>query len=56
MGIQQGRHMETGCFLRGLPDKGFSMKGKQCKGGEKCKQRMMVALFVNAASEKETLS
>ena len=51
--------MKLAVFWRALPDKGFGMKGKQCKGGKKCKQRMMVALlvalFVNAAGEKETL-
>ena len=45
---------ETDCFWRALPDKGFGMKRKQCKEGKKCKQRMTVALFVNAAGEKET--
>ena len=45
---------ETGCFWSALPDKGFGMKRKQCKGGKKCKQRMTVALFVNAAGRKET--
>lgn len=37
-----------------LPDKGFGMKGKQCKGGKKSKRRVTFALFVNAAGDKET--
>ena len=44
---------ETGCFWRALPDKGLAQKGKACKGGKKCKQRVTVAFFVNAAGGKE---
>ena len=44
---------ETGCFWRSLPDKGFGEKGKKCKGGKKCKQRVTVTLLVSAAGEKE---
>ena len=36
---------ETGCFWKALPDKGFGMKGKQCKGGKKSKQRVTVAFL-----------
>ena len=49
-----GNMDKTGCFWRALPVKCFDMKGKQCKGGKKCKQRMPMALFVNAAGEKKT--
>ena len=42
---------ETGCFWKALPDRGFGQKGKECKGGKKCKQRLTVA---SAAGETET--
>ena len=29
---------ESGCFFKGLPDKGLAEKGKQAKGGKKSKQ------------------
>ena len=45
---------ETGCVWRALLDKGFGMKGKQCKAGKKFKQRITVALFANAAGRMET--
>lgn len=45
---------ETGCFWRALPDKGLCQKSKACKGGKKSKERITVALIVNAAGEKET--
>ena len=44
----------TGCFWRALLGKAFGMKGKQCMGGRKCKQSMMMALFANAAGRKKT--
>ena len=44
---------KTGCFWRALPDKGLGQKGKLCKGGKSCKQRVTVAFFVNAAGGKE---
>ena len=44
---------ETGCFWRALPEKGLAEKGKACHGGKKSKLRVTVALFVNAAGEKE---
>lgn len=44
---------ETGVFWRALPTKGFGQKGKDCKGGKKCKQRITVALFVSATGAKE---
>ena len=45
---------ETGCFWKALPDRGFGQKGKECKGGKKCKQRLTVALMANAAGETKT--
>ena len=44
---------ETGCFWRALPESGFARKSSQCHGGKKAKQRITVALIVNAAGEKE---
>ena len=44
---------ETACFWQALPDKGFSQKGKQCKGGKKSKKRITVTFIVNAAGGKE---
>lgn len=44
---------ETGCFWRALPNKGLCQKSKACKGGKKSKERMTVALIVNAVGEKE---
>ena len=43
---------ESGCFFKALPDKGLVEKGKQAKGGQKTKQRLTVAFFVNASGEK----
>ena len=43
---------ESGCFYQALPDRGFSQKIKECKGGKKSKQHMTVALIVNAAGGK----
>ena len=45
---------ETGLFWKALPDRGFGMKGKECKGGKKSKQRFTVAFFVTASGKKET--
>ena len=47
---------ETGCFWRALPEKGLAEKGKACHGGKKSKLRVTVALFVNAAGDKKSLS
>lgn len=44
---------ETGCFWRALPESGFGIKGTQCHGGKKSKNRFTVALIVNAEGEKE---
>ena len=44
---------ETGLFWKALPDRGFGVKGKQCRGGKKSKQRFTVAFFVTASGKKE---
>ena len=44
---------ETGLFWKALPDRGFGVKGKQCTGGKKSKQRFTVAFFVTASGERE---
>lgn len=44
---------ETGCFWKALPQQGFAVKGKECRGGKKSKQRFTIAFMVNAAGEKE---
>ena len=44
---------ETGCFWRAFPESGFGKKGMQSHGRKKAKQRLTVALLVNAAGEKE---
>ena len=41
---------ETGVFWRALPNRGFGVKGKDCRGGKKNKQRITV---VSAAGTKE---
>ena len=46
---------EIGCFWRALPDKGFGQRMKECEGGNKCKQRMTMALMVSAAVESEMM-
>lgn len=44
---------ETGLFWKALPDQEFGVKVKECKGGEKSKQRFTVAFFVTASGKKE---
>ncbi len=44
---------ETGCFWQALPDKGFSRRSQQCKGGKKSKRRITVTFIVTAAGTKE---
>lgn len=44
---------ETGLFWKALPDRGFVVKGRACKGGKKVKERFTVAFFVTAAGKKE---
>ncbi|XP_065837915.1 tigger transposable element-derived protein 4-like [Oscarella lobularis] len=45
---------ETGLLFRALPDKSLSVKGRDCAGGKKSKDRLTVALCVNALGEFET--
>jgi len=33
---------KTGVFFKALPDRGFSVKGKECKGGKKSKQHITI--------------
>ena len=44
---------ETGLFWKALPDHGFGVKGKECRGGRKSKQQFTVAFFVTASGKKE---
>lgn len=44
---------ETGCFWKALPEKGFGQKKKECKGGNKTKERLTIAFITNAAGSKE---
>ena len=44
---------ETGLLWKALPDLGFGVKGKECRGGRKSKQRFTVAFFVTASGKKE---
>jgi hypothetical protein len=38
---------ETGLFFRALPDNTLSVKGEDCKGGKKSKERITLSLCVN---------
>jgi len=42
---------ETGLFYRTLPDRTLSIKGDECKGGKKSKDRITVALCVNMVGD-----
>ena len=44
---------ETGCFWRGLAEKTLDAKGRRSTGGQKTKQRITWAIFVNEEGEKE---
>ncbi|XP_052221853.1 tigger transposable element-derived protein 6-like [Dreissena polymorpha] len=44
---------ETGLFFRALPDKSLSIKGEDCKGGKRSKERLTVALCCNAVGDFE---
>ncbi|KAF0743399.1 hypothetical protein Ae201684_001872 [Aphanomyces euteiches] len=43
---------ETGLFWRGLPTKSLTMRGEECKGGEKAKERVSVLLTSSVIGEK----
>ena len=45
---------ETGLFFRALPDKTFTVKGADFAGSKKSKERLTVALSVNAVGEFDT--
>ena len=38
---------ETGLFWKSLPDKTLHMKGEQCSGGKKSKERITVLVCAN---------
>ena len=42
---------ETGLFYRALPDRSLTVKGQDCKGGKRSKERITVALCANMAGE-----
>ena len=42
---------ETGIFFRALPDKTLHVRGTDCPGGKRAKDRLTVALCVNAELE-----
>ena len=44
---------ETGLFFQALPDRSFAVKGSDCAGGKKSKERLTVALCVSASGEIE---
>ena len=52
-GYSKEKMDETGVFWRALPNRGFGVKGKDCRGGKKNKQRITVAFFVSAAGTKD---
>ena len=45
---------ETGLFFRALPDKTLTARGADCAGGKKSKDRLTVAVCVNALGDFET--
>ena len=45
---------ETGLFFRALPDKTLTVRGSDCAGGKRSKDRITVAVCVNAVGEFET--
>ena len=45
---------ETGLLFRALPDKTLAVRGSDCAGGKKSKERLTVSLCVNALGEFET--
>lgn len=44
---------ETGLFFRALPDKTLAVRGSDCAGGKKAKERLTVVLCVNAVGDFE---
>lgn len=46
---------ETGLFFRSLPDKTLSIRGEECKGGKKTKDRITISLCVNQDGDFDKL-
>ena len=44
---------ETGLFFRAIPDKTLNVKGQDCKGGKKAKDRLTVVMCANMAGDIE---
>ena len=44
---------ETGLFYRDLPDRTLAVKGQECTGGKKAKERITLALCVSLTGEFE---
>lgn len=44
---------ETGSFFQALPDKTLSEKVKECRGGKKARDRLIISFFVNAEGGRE---
>lgn len=44
---------ETGQFFRAMPNKSLTEASRNCTGGEKSKEGLICALFVNANGDKE---
>ena len=44
---------ETRVLFKELPDRGFGVKGKECRGGKKSKQRVTIAFCVTTSGKKE---
>ena len=44
---------ESGAFWKSLPDRSLTEKKKRCRGGNKSKQQVTVAFFINAAGEEK---
>ena len=44
---------ETGCFYRTFPNKTLADMKRECRGGKMAKERLTIALFINATGEKE---
>ena len=44
---------ETGLFYRALPDRKLAIKGQECTGGKKAKERITLALCVSMTGEFE---
>ena len=43
----------AGCYWQALPERGFGQKQKEYKGDKKAKQRITIAVIVNAGGENK---